>query len=332
MGAPKRCKRADFGHLQAPPILARNLLSYRPSGVNGLRHASTVIGRLSPRGIPSVHRAPSSALFFCHFGRISAVTSVAAVVPHTGPPCLPCGAQAVNPHPLAIMSPPLSVISSMATQKLLRELTAHYAERETGAVIALESVGGVDAARRVAAGEAFDAVVLGADALDKLMAAGHVLAGSRVDLVRSPVAVAVPAGAPRPALDSEAAVRQAVLAARTLGYSTGPSGVALARLFGRWGIADAVQAKLITPPPGIPVGALIARGEVELGFQQLSELMHLPGIDVLGPLPETIQITTTFSGGIAATSQRPDMVRALLAFLASADTSAAKRANGMEAA
>ena len=97
----------------------------------------------------------------------------------------------------------------------------------------------------------------------------------------------------------------------------------------RWGIADAVQAKLVVPPPGTPVGALVARGEVALGFQQLSELMDLPGIDVLGPLPDAVQITTVFSGGVAATSRQPDAVRALLAFLASAPTAPAKLACGM---
>lgn len=224
---------------------------------------------------------------------------------------------------------PLHLISSMATQKLLADLLADAAHPPPGAPVALESVGGVDAARRVAAGEAFDAVVLGSGAIDKLIASGHVLAGSRVDLVRSGVAAAVRAGAPRPDLGSEAAVKAAVLAARSVGYSTGPSGVALAALFERWGITDAVQAKLVTPPPGTPVGALIASGAIELGFQQLSELMHLPGIDVLGPLPQAIQITTLFSGGVAATSRKPDAVRALLAHWAAPWTADIKRANGM---
>jgi molybdate transport system substrate-binding protein len=223
----------------------------------------------------------------------------------------------------------LTLISSMATQKLLAELLAQYPHDHPGVATALESVGGLDAARRVQAGEAFDGVLLASDAIDKLTASGHVLAGSRVDWVRSGVAVAVRQGAPRPDIASEDALKNAVRQARTLGYSTGPSGVQLAKLFERWGIADQVNAKLVTPPSGTPVGQWVASGEVELGFQQLSELMHLPGIDVIGPLPATVQITTVFSAGVAATSSQPDATRALLAFLASAQNAPAKLRHGM---
>lgn len=225
----------------------------------------------------------------------------------------------------------LTGISSMATRQVLADLLELHASRG-GPTVQVESVGGVDAARRVQAGEAFDVVFLAAKAIDDLIAAGKVLAGSRVDLVRSGVAVAVPAGAARPDISSEQAVRQAVLSARSLGYSTGPSGVALVKLFERWGIAAEVQGRIVQAPAGVPVGSLVAKGEVELGFQQLSELMNLPGIDLLGPLPPEIQIITTFSAGIGATSRQPDAVRNLLGWLADPVTKDIKQRNGMDPA
>ncbi|MFL6692238.1 MAG: substrate-binding domain-containing protein, partial [Ramlibacter sp.] len=195
-----------------------------------------------------------------------------------------------------------------------------------------ESVGGVDAAKRVQAAEAFDVVFLGSDAIDKLLAAGHAIAGSRVDLVRSGVAVAVKAGAPRPDIGSEDAVRHAVLAAPTIGYSTGPSGTALLQLFQRWGIADQVRDRTVQARPGVPVGSMVASGEVAIGFQQFSELKDLAGIDVVGALPRSIQITTVFSGAVCATSTQADAVRALLAFMASPATADMKRRHGMDPA
>ncbi|PXW91908.1 molybdate transport system substrate-binding protein [Sphaerotilus hippei] len=219
----------------------------------------------------------------------------------------------------------------MATRQVLADLVAAF-ERESACAVTIESVGGVDAARRVQAGEAFDVVILASDAIDKLIAAGRLDAGSKVDLVHSGVAVAVRAGAAQPDLGSEEAVKQAVLSARNLSYSTGPSGVALARLFERWGIADEIQSRIVTPPPGIPVGSLVASGEVELGFQQLSELINLAGITVVGPLPPAIQITTTFSAGLCPDSAQPEAVRSLLAFLSSPATADAKRRQGMDPA
>ena len=140
------------------------------------------------------------------------------------------------------------------------------------------------------------------------------------------------AGAPRPDIGSEAALRQALLAARSIGYSTGPSGVALLKLFERWGIADTLRERIVQAPPGVPVGALVARGEVELGFQQRSELMHLQGIDLIGAMPPGAQIVTTFSAALCTASTQPGAVRELLAFMRSPETAALKRRHGMEPA
>lgn len=230
------------------------------------------------------------------------------------------------------MSTRIAVISSMATKALLADLTRQFQQAHPEIEVQVESVGGVDAAKRVQAGEAFDVVALASDAIEKLVAAGHLLAETRVDMVRSAVAVAVPAGAPRPDISTEAALKAAVLAAPTLGYSTGPSGVQLARLFEHWGIAAEIAPRIVTPPPGVPVGSLVAKGEVALGFQQLSELMNLPGISLLGGLPEAVQIVTTFSAAQTVPSTRAVATRSYLDFLASAATAATKRQHGMEPA
>lgn len=230
------------------------------------------------------------------------------------------------------MSIRIAVISSMATKALLADLTHQFQQAHPEIEVQVESVGGVDAAKRVQAGEAFDVVALASDAIEKLIAAGHLLAETRVDIVRSAVAVAVPAGTPRPDISTEAALKAAVLAAPTLGYSTGPSGVQLARLFEHWGIAAEIAPRIVTPPPGVPVGSLVAKGEVALGFQQLSELMNLPGITLLGGLPEAVQIVTTFSAAQTVPSTQTAATRSYLDFLASAATAATKRQHGMEPA
>jgi molybdate transport system substrate-binding protein len=221
-------------------------------------------------------------------------------------------------------------ISSMATRHVLAELAEDY-QRQSGQRVDIVSVGGVDAVRRVQDGEPFDFVVL-ADAIDRLAATGRIDPGNRIELARSGVAIAVAAGAPRPDIGNELAIRQAVLAARSIGYSTGPSGAHLARLFGRWGIAETIAPRIVQAPPGIPVGTLVARGDVELGFQQLSELMHLPGIDVIGSLPAEIQVSTVFSAAVCTTSTRPEAAKALFSFLASPKADAAKLHHGMEPA
>lgn len=220
-------------------------------------------------------------------------------------------------------------ISSMATRHLLAELVASYQEIVL-CDIAIESVGGVDAAKRVQAGEVFDVVILASDAIDKLIASGHIDATSKVDLVNSGVAVAVRSGTTYPNISSEAALKAAVLAAKTISYSTGPSGVALAKLFERWGIAETIANRIVQAPSGVPVGSLVAKGDVALGFQQLSELIHLEGIRIVGPLPPEIQITTTFSAGMCTASTQKVEAGKLLSFMASPAAAAAKLRQGME--
>ena len=225
----------------------------------------------------------------------------------------------------------ISGISSMATRQFLAEVTADW--RSTGGCnVRFEFVGGVDAAKRVQDGEAFDLAVLASDAIDKLARAGSVIPASVVALARSSVAIAVPHGAPRPPVDSKAALLAALRVASRIGYSTGPSGKALLQLFANLGIYREIFGRLVQAPPGVPVGALLARGEVVLGFQQQSELMHLEGIDLLGPMPPGLEIVTTFSAAVCSVATRPRHAEELLAYLCSSETADAKRTQGMEPA
>jgi len=219
----------------------------------------------------------------------------------------------------------------MATRELLAEL-ANGCGRDLSQPVVTEAAGGVDIAKRVQAGEAVDIVALASNVIDKLISEGSLRSGSRVDLVKSGIGIAVRKGATRYDISSENAVRNAVLAAKTLSYSTGPSGIYLQQLFERWGILQTIQSRIVIAPPGVPVGSLVASGDCELGFQQMSELINLSGIDVLGPLPDSLQMLTIFSAGISTTSKFPGAARRVLDYMSSPDTADLKRRLGMEPA
>ena len=230
------------------------------------------------------------------------------------------------------MSAPITAISSMATREVLAELAQAW-HQEAGLTLTVEAVGGVDAARRVQAGEAFDLVFLARDALDRLAASGAIVPGSQVDLLRSPVAVAVRQGVPRPDISTAEALRVAVQGARSIGYSTGPSGTYLMQLFAQWGLQEHLQGRTVQASPGVPVATLVASGQAELGFQQLSELMHAPGIEVLGLLPEPVACITTFSVARGVQSRAtPEALQRVLDFLSSPAAAVVKRRHGMEPA
>jgi molybdate transport system substrate-binding protein len=226
--------------------------------------------------------------------------------------------------------PVLTGISSMATRGLLADLTALY-ERETQQRVAIESVGGVEAAKRVENGAAFDVVMLASDAMARLADAGHIARDSLVDVVRSSIAVAVKAGAAAPDISGEAGLRDAVLRAKSVGYSTGPSGAHVLRLLQRWGVSGDTP-RVVQAKPGVPVGSLIASGDVEIGFQQLSELMHVEGIAVLGTLPSAIASVTVFSAAITSACANAAAARSFLAFIASDKAAGLARRHGMEPA
>jgi molybdate transport system substrate-binding protein len=222
-------------------------------------------------------------------------------------------------------------LSSMATRHILVDLARDY-ELRNGIRVDIRSMGGVEAAKLVRAGEPTDLVALASKVMESLEAEGHIAKGSIMDFARSEIAIAVPAGSRRPDVGSEQAVRQAMLEARRLCYSTGPSGDHLKALCEKWGLTESVIGRALIAPPGVPVASLVARGEADLGFQQLSELIGQPGIDVVGPLPPEIQAVTVFSAGVSSRSLEPEAAHALVAYMASNETQGAKRRWGMEPA
>jgi molybdate transport system substrate-binding protein len=222
----------------------------------------------------------------------------------------------------------ITSLSSMATRRILADLAQDY-ESQTGARVEIRSVGGVEAAKLVRAGEATDIVVLASKIMGALEAEGHLAKGDTRDFARSEIGIAVRAGSAAPRAADEEAVRQAMLDARKICYSTGPSGDHLKALCEKWGVPP---ARALVAPPGVPVATLVANGEADLGFQQLSELIGQPGIEVVGPLPPEIQAVTMFSAGVSITSRDDEGARALVAYLASLETAGAKRRHGMEPA
>jgi molybdate transport system substrate-binding protein len=184
---------------------------------------------------------------------------------------------------------------------------------------------------RLQRGEPVDVVIMAASALDDLIKKGKVVAGSRVDLARSSIGLAVRAGAPKPDITSVAALTRTLLQAKSIAYSASASGVYVStELFQRLGIADQVMAKS-KRIESERVGAVVARGDAEIGFQQISELLPVPGIDYVGPLPPEVQRVTVFSAGIAVGARQPAAARALIMFLASPKVAPAVKKSGLEA-
>jgi molybdate transport system substrate-binding protein len=222
----------------------------------------------------------------------------------------------------------IKVMASAAIREAYLELVPAF-EKQSGHKVVTIWSGTTEVSRRIGGGEVADLVIVSAPTIDKLIADGKVV-GSRVDLAKSGIGVAVRAGQPKPDISSGEAVKKAVLAAKSVAYSSGPSGFYLAELFKKMGIADEIKPKLTQTPSGVQVGEVIARGEAELGFQQVSELLHVKGIDYLGPLPADIQHVTVFSAGVHASAKEPEAAKALVKFLTAPGAATVIAKTGME--
>jgi molybdate transport system substrate-binding protein len=233
-----------------------------------------------------------------------------------------------------LMSDPASaadikVLSTQATEEAYRELVPQF-EKASGHKVTTVFTGTVDANKRLAAGETYDVLIMSAPSIEEHTKGGKVVAGSRADLARSGVGVAVKAGAPKPDISSSEALKKTLLAARSIGYSTGPSGNYVVSMFQKMGIADEIRGKLKQTPTGVFVGSIIASGEAELGFQQVSELSHFPGIDYVGPLPQEVQFITVFSSSLMAGAKEVEGAKALIKFLTAPEAASAYKKRGME--
>jgi molybdate transport system substrate-binding protein len=231
--------------------------------------------------------------------------------------------------PTMTFSSELKVLSTQATEDTYRELVPQF-EKATGHKVATIFTGTLDAQKRLAAGENYDMIIMASPAIDAQIKAGKVVSGSRVDLAKSGVGAAVPKGAPKPDISTTEALKKTLLAAKSIGYSTGPSGVYMISLFEKLGLMDQVKPKLKQTPTGVFVGTIIANREVEVGFQQVSEVGNFPGVDYIGPLPADVQQMTVFSSGIVVDAKEAEPARTLVKFLTTPEAGAAFRKRGME--
>ena len=227
----------------------------------------------------------------------------------------------------------LHVMTSGAFTAAYLELAAEFQRREGHRLVTEATsmgTGSTSIEARLARGEAIDVVIVARDALEQLIAQGHVVAGSRVDLARSAIGLAVRRGAPKPDISTVDALRRTLLAADSIAYSASVSGTYFStELVQSLGIADQVLPKS-RRIEGERVATVVARGEAELGLQQVSELLPVPGVDYIGPLPEPVQRVTVFAGGVGTKAASPQSARAFLAFLASPSAAETIRKTALE--
>jgi molybdate transport system substrate-binding protein len=229
----------------------------------------------------------------------------------------------------AAHSAEIKVLSTQATEDAYKELVPQF-EQATGQKVTTVFTGTLGANKRLADGESYDMLIMSSGSIDEYLKSGKLAAGSRVDLAKSGVGIGVKAGARKPDISSVEALKQTMLSARSIGYSTGPSGIYIVSLFEKLGIADQVKGKLKQTPTGVFVGTLIASGEAEIGVQQVSELSHFPGVDYVGPLPEAVQRYTTFASGIVAGAKESEAAKALVKFITAPTAAQTYKKRGME--
>lgn len=223
----------------------------------------------------------------------------------------------------------ITVLASGATKEVITELVPQF-EKSSGHKVAITWTGTANIKKRIAAGEVYDLVIVGGPVIDAFSQQGKVVPGSRVDLMKSGVGVAVRTGAPKPDIGSSEALKKTLLGAKTIGYSSGPSGDYVVSLIERMGIADQTKPKMKQVPSGTRISTMIESGEVEIGFQQISELIHEKGIDYLGPLPPEVQKITVFSAGLHASGKEQETAKTLVKALKSPDAATVIKAHGME--
>ena len=223
----------------------------------------------------------------------------------------------------------IKVIASPGVREAYNELVPQF-EKASGHHVITIWDGVVNVTKRVAEGETADIVILPAAQIEELTMKGKLVAGSRIDVAKSGVGIAIKAGVPKPRLRNGDDVKNALLKAKRIAFSTGPSGVYVQSLMQQWGIWDAVKDKTVVPSVDTPVGVAIAQGDADIGFQQVSELIHVKGITFLGPLPADIQETTVFAAGLHKDVTTPVAARAFMLFLAAPRAMDAFRKAGME--
>jgi molybdate transport system substrate-binding protein len=216
----------------------------------------------------------------------------------------------------AVTAAEITVIASTAMREVMAELVPMF-ERASGHKVAISFLSGAVLPVKVKEGAQADLVVTTPETIDDLVKAGKLVTGTRVDFVHSGAGVAVRAGAPKPDIGTPEAFKAALMTAKTVGYSQGPSGVHFMTVLTRLGITDEVKAKGVVPPLGQRVGTLIAEGKAEIGVQQITELLQIPGIDFVGPLPKELQASIVYATATPTSAKDSAGAAALVKFLSS---------------